>query len=395
MQSVGSLQMKKQRVLMRVDFNVPLRDGMVSDDFRIRASLPTINYCLERGCSIVLMSHLGRPHGRRVPELSLLPVGEALSDLMEKPLKFSDDCISDEAISVSRDLLPGEVHLLENLRFYEDETRNDEKFSQRLSKHGMVYVNDAFGTAHRAHASNVGVTHHFSQKAMGFLMEREYRYLHQVLKDPRRPLVMVLGGAKVRTKLSVISRFLRKADCIIVGGGMAFTFLKARGFSVGKSLVEKELVGTSGAILSKSEKLGVPFYLPRDIAFSREVSSGLLDGEKNIGELVENETGVDIGSRTIEEYREVIRGSGTVVWNGPMGIFELPQFRKGTRALALSIAEVAGRGGISIIGGGDTAAAIRELGLSEKMSHISTGGGAFLELMSGKELPAFETLEVG
>lgn len=393
MVTVKSLKLKKQRVLIRVDFNVPLKNGQVADDFRIRAALPTIDFCLREGASIVLMSHLGRPGGKRVEELSLLPVGEVLCDLLEKAIKFSDDCVSDEAISVSQDLAPGEVHLLENLRFHEGETENDPIFSESLSKHGTVYVNDAFGTAHRPHASNVGVVNYFREKGVGFLMEKEYRYLHDVLKEPKRPLVLVLGGAKIRTKLNLIDRFLPEADSILVGGGMAFTFLRAKGYSVGNSLVEEDLLEKARSIMRKSERLKVPLVFPTDFVITEDVESGVSRGEKAIDRLGEGEVGADIGARTIREFRDVLRGSGTVVWNGPMGIFESPQFRQGTRAIALAVSTVSEMGGISVIGGGDTAAAIRGLGLEEKMSHISTGGGASLELLSGKRLPAFEAIE--
>jgi len=392
-QSIKSLRLKKQKVLIRVDFNVPLSNGNVTDDFRIQAAVPTIQYCLHEGSSVVLMSHLGRPKGKKVSELSLLPVGEVLSDLLEKPIKFSDDCISAGAIAVSLNLSPGEIHLLENLRFNSGETENDPLFSKMLSQHGTIYVNDAFGTAHRAHASNVGVVNYFQDKAIGFLMEREYKYFHQVLREPKRPLIIILGGAKIGTKLSIINRFLREADSILVGGGMAFTFLKAQGYEIGQSLVEEDLIQTAVSILNRSKEQKVRIYLPMDFVVTHDVKSGLSSGEKDIDQFTNSEMGVDIGPKTIKLFRNVIKESQTVAWNGPMGIFESAEFRKGTAEIAQSVADLTTRGGVSIIGGGDSAAAIKLLGLEKTVSHISTGGGASLELLAGKELPAFTAIE--
>lgn len=391
--SIQSIRLKKQRILIRVDFNVPLHDGTVSDNFRIQAALPTIQYCLNEGSSVVLMSHLGRPEGKKVEELSLLPVGEVLSDLLEKSIKFSEDCISNEAITVSQNLLPGEVHLLENLRFHKGETENDPFFSQKLSQHGTTYVNDAFGTAHRAHASNVGVVNYFREKAIGLLMEKEFTYFHQILQEPKRPLVIILGGAKIGTKLGIIHRFLQEADSIIIGGGMAFTFLKAKRYMVGQSLVEENLIETATAILNQSKKLQIPIYLPLDFVVTHDVKSGRPSGEKDINQFTEGEIGVDIGKKTVQLFRKIIGKSQTVVWNGPMGIFETPDFRNGTSEIARSVAELTNREGVSIIGGGDSAAAIKLFGLENFMSHISTGGGASLELLAGNKLPAFSTIE--
>ena len=392
--SIESIRLKKQRVLIRVDFNVPLSDGTVTDNFRIQAALPTIQYCLNEGSSVVLMSHLGRPGGKEVKKLSLLPVGEVLSDLLEKSIKFSGDCISDEAITVSQNLLPGEIHLLENLRFHTGETKNDPLFSQKLSQHGTTYVNDAFGTVHRAHASNVGVVDYFRERAIGFLMEKELTYFHQILREPKRPLVIILGGAKIGTKLGIIHRFLQEADSIIIGGGMAFTFLKAQRYTVGKSLVEENLIETAASILDQSKKLQIPIYLPLDFVVTHDVKSGRSSGEKDVNQFTENEIGVDIGEKTIQRFRKIIGKSQTVVWNGPMGMFETPNFRKGTSEIARSVADLTNREGVSIIGGGDSAAAIKLLKLENTMSHISTGGGASLELLAGNKLPAFSAIEV-
>ncbi|MFQ6616677.1 MAG: phosphoglycerate kinase [Fidelibacterota bacterium] len=390
--TLKSLSLMNQRVLIRVDFNVPVESGKVTDDFRVRSALPTIRACLKNGASVVLMSHLGRPGGRRVENLSLVRVGEVVCDLLEKPAKFSGDCVSEEAIDVSGSLSPGEIHLLENLRFHPGETANDPAFSVLLARHGTVYVNDAFGTAHRAHASNVGVASHFRERGMGLLMEKEHRFLSGSLKNPRRPLTIVVGGAKVGTKLALMSRFLQDADSILVGGAMAFTFLKSQGLSVGRSLVEDDSLEAAGRILSIARERKVSFHLPVDVVVTRDVASGRPGGERDVDDLEQDLQGVDIGSKTVQSFRQVIEESKTVVWNGPMGVFEMSSFQRGTVAVARSIARIARSGGTAVVGGGDTAAAVRRLGLDGQMTHISTGGGASLELLAGKSLPAFEAL---
>jgi|TARA_Y100000310_G_scaffold260998_1_gene270157 3-phosphoglycerate kinase len=392
--TVTQLELKRQRILVRVDFNVPLENDLVADDFRVRSALPTINYCLEEGASLILMSHLGRPGGMRKDELSLIPVGETLSDLLELPIKFSEDCVSEDAVDVSHNLVPGEVHLLENLRFHAGETSNDPEFARKLSRHSSKYINDAFGTAHRAHASNVGVALSSVDRAAGLLMEKEYHYLHQAVTSPKRPLTIILGGAKIGTKLSLIRRFLREADNILIGGGMAFTFLKADGQTVGQSLVEDEMIDTAKNILEKSVSSVARLRLPLDFVVTDDVASGRAKGEKNMHDIEEDEIGVDIGEQTMMRFKEVIDQSATVIWNGPMGIFEVEAFSHGTAAMTKTVAAATSRGATTILGGGDTAAAVRKFRQHENISHISTGGGASLALLAGADLPAFEALGV-
>lgn len=392
--TLNSLNLKNQRVLMRVDFNVPVESGKVTDDFRIRSALPSILACLKEGASVVLMSHLGRPEGRPVKVLSLIEVGEVLCDLIEKPVKFSNDCVSGESLDVSGSLAPGEVHLLENLRFHRGETANDPVFSAQLALHGTVYINDAFGTAHRAHASNVGVVAHFQEKGMGLLMEREFHFLKGSLENPDRPLTMVVGGAKIGTKLALLGRFVRDADAILVGGGMAFTFLKSRGLPVGRSLIDDAALKAAGRILETARERKVPFHLPLDAVVTGDATRGHPEGERDIHRIEAHLLGADIGTKTVRLFQQVIESSKTVIWNGPMGIFERPDFRMGTTAVGTAVARVAEAGGTAVVGGGDTALAVRKLGLEAKMTHISTGGGACLELLTGRSLPAFEALQV-
>ncbi len=391
--SVKSFDLKHKQILIRVDFNVPIENEMVTDDFRIRSALPTIKYCLNAGASIVLMSHLGRPGGKVNPELSLIPVGEKLAELLEMPIKFSDNCISEDSADVSLGLRPGEIHLLENLRFHDGETKNDPVFSSALAKHGQIYINDAFGTAHRAHASNVGVTRHFTNKGMGFLVEKELEYLRHVIKNPRRPLVLILGGAKISGKLDLIQRFLEDADHILIGGGMAFTFLKAKGVPVGGSLLDPVMLEEAKRIMRLARTQKVSFHLPLDVAIHSAIEPVEQPKIVPINKIPDDAMGLDIGPRTIAEFSRLIEGAGTVIWNGPMGIFEVPGFETGSRAIASSLANLRLASGIAVVGGGDTAAAVRKFGLSEEMSHVSTGGGASLELLSGKTLPAIDALE--
>ncbi len=389
MRKLEDLKLKDSRVLIRLDLNVPLKDGHITDDFRIRAALPTVKHCLSQGASVVIMSHLGRPGGKYSEELSLISVGETLADLLETQVKFTDDCISEDAISVSRELRPGEIHLLENLRFHKGEKRNNERFSMKLASHGELYVNDAFGTAHRAHASNVGVPNRFSIKAMGFLMEKEKEFLYDTLKNPARPLTIILGGSKISGKFELIGRFLKLADHILIGGGMAFTFLKAKGLEIGASLLQEDMVERAESYLRKAKKRGVNLILPSDCAVKNNSSRKIIE----VSQLGEKDIGMDIGPETIKNFRDIISQSNSVVWNGPMGVFEEAIFKKGTQEICKEVGSVVGRGGISLIGGGDSAAAVRVAGMERGMSHISTGGGASLELLAGKELPAFMALE--
>ena len=394
MRSLESQEFDNKRVLIRVDFNVHMKEGKVVDDFRIRAALPTIKHCLDQGASIVLMSHLGRPGGVPSDHLSLVPVGEALCDHLEMSIKFSNDCVSDDAIDVSQDLQAGEVHLLENLRFHIGETKNDLDFASRLAQHGTCFINDAFGTAHRAHASNVGVTDFLHNGTPGFLMEKEYKFLHSAMIRPKQPFTIVLGGVKIGTKLPLVTRFIREADNVIIGGGIAFMFLKAAGNKIGKSLYDKSLYQKAKQTIEMLNSLDCKFQLPSDVVVTEDISSGQDSTVRKVSEIYDNEIGVDIGPETIDQFCETINRSSTVIWNGPMGIFETAAYSGGTKAVAEAMANIIGKGGLSIVGGGDSASAVRDLNLWNKMTHISTGGGASLELLAGKELPAMKALEM-
>ena len=392
MKTIEQLSLKNQRVLIRVDFNVPLDDGVVDDNFRIQAALPTVRYCLNQGAAVVLMSHLGRPKGEVVPELTMLPVAEELETLLRHDIIFSPDCVSDEAVEASGRLKPGNVHLLENLRFYPGEETNEPGFASRLARHGTVYVNDAFGTAHRAHASNVGVVSHFDQAGIGFLMARELTFLRDQLDEPQRPFAVVLGGAKVAGKLELIRKLVARADRLIIGGGMAFTFLQARGINVGGSLVDQSLLEEAGEILKAAESHHVQVLLPRDVVAAESISDKAAWRVVPLEELDADEIGVDIGPETCAEFFQALESVRTIFWNGPMGVFELGAFQTGTEMIISTIAEATARGAVSVVGGGDSVAAIEKLAEHKHFTHISTGGGASLELLSGNVLPALEVL---
>lgn len=392
--SLKSFDIKEKNVLIRVDFNVPLKDnGLVADNFRIKSALPTIKHCLESGASVVLMSHMGRPKGNIDPELSLMPVGEELASLLEMPIKFSNDPISEDSHDTSLGLKPGEVHLLENLRFYDEEESNDYEFSAKLAKHGQIYINDAFGTAHRSHASNVGVPAQFKHKGIGLLVDKEMHYLNGAIRRPKRPLTLILGGAKIGSKLSLIESFLERADKIIIGGGMAFTFLKAKGFSIGNSLLDESMIKTASRIMDKARQQDIEFLLPSDVVCGKDLNASKPEGPFAIQDIPSDLMGLDIGPETIENFSKACLESGTVVWNGPMGLFEIDGFGTGTMKVGESLENLAEKGGTAIVGGGDSAAAVKKYGLSDGMSHVSTGGGASLELLSGKVLPALTILE--
>ena len=391
---IKSFDIKGQTVLIRLDLNVPILDDIIQDDFRIRACLPTINYCLSEGASVVLMSHLGRPGGEYNEQFSLMPVGEHLASLLEMPIKFSSDCISQDAIDTSLSLKTGEVHLLENLRFHKEESMNDSVFANKLSKHGRLYINDAFGTAHRAHASNHGVIDNFKNFGIGFLFEKEMKYLKDVINKPERPLVLILGGAKVSTKLELINKYLQQADIIIIGGGMAFTFLKAMGHNIGKSLIESKMVGKAKNILDTARLNGKKVILPNDIVCSENINDINRNNSVSIREIPENQMGLDIGAKTIEKYLEILDSAKTVLWNGPMGVFENVSFAAGTKAIAIKLVEISELNATVIAGGGDTASALRHFNMVDKVTHVSTGGGASLELMSGNQLKAINKLEI-
>ncbi len=391
--TVEDLDVKGKRVLMRVDFNVPLEGGKVANDKRIRAALPTIKHIVEKGGRLILMSHLGRPKGEKKPEMSLRPCVQVLSDLLGKDVKFVDDCIGETAEAGVEKLGDGEVLLLENLRYYKEETENDSDFAAKLARLGDVYVNDAFGTAHRAHASTEGVTHHIDLCAAGYLLMKEIEYLGDLMKDPKRPFVAILGGAKISGKIGVISNLLPKVDKIIIGGGMAYTFFKARGMEIGDSLLEADRIDLAKELLEKgADKI----VLPADCL----VSDFLDFDARKVGELKEVDSdaipagwlGVDIGSKSISRFSTILRDARTVIWNGPMGVFEIEATAKGTYAIANVLAEATANGAETVIGGGDSALAVVKAGVAEKVTHVSTGGGASLEFLEGKVLPGVAAL---
>ena len=390
--TLHSFDVKQKRVLMRVDFNVPIENDRVVDSFRIQSVIPSIKECLDSGSSIVLMSHLGRPNGKIDEKFSLVPVGEALSDILEIPIKFSHDCISEDAINVTIGLHPGEVHLLENLRFHSGETDNDPEFAGKLARHGQIYINDAFGTAHRSHASNVGVTEHFIQKGMGYLMEKELQFLLERFKKPKPPLLLILGGAKISGKLHLIDRFLDDADTILIGGGMAFTFLKALGVKVGRSTVDSKMVSTAEETIARARRRRVKLVFPLDFVIAEAIEKPKEMKTVAFDSIPDSYMGLDIGTETVNIYSDYISRAGTILWNGPMGVFEKKEFENGTKAISKALSLAYDKGIDTIVCGGDSAAAVKKFGVNEKMTHVSTGGGASLELLSRKTLPALEAL---
>lgn len=390
--SIRDLDLRGKRVFVRVDFNVPLENGVVTDDTRIRASLPTIRYAVEHGATVILASHLGRPKGEVNAKYSLKPVSAGVAELLGRPVTFAADCVGKLAKSVvdAAGKSGGAVVLLENLRFHPEEEKNDPAFAAQLASLAELYVNDAFGAAHRAHASVEGITHHVSQAAAGLLMEKELEYLGRVLSAPERPLVAILGGAKVSDKLDVIRNFLGRVDRLIIGGAMAYTFLKARGVRVGRSLVEEDKLDAAREVESQAKERGLPLGLPVDHTVTERVQAGASHETLDVGDpRIGNRMGVDIGPKTIRAYAGMIEDARTVVWNGPMGVFEIPEFATGTNAIARAVAGVKGT---TIVGGGDSIAAINQAGVGDRITHISTGGGASLEFLGGRTLPGVEAL---
>ena len=390
--ALHSFDVKQKRVLMRVDFNVPIENDRVVDSFRIQSAIPSIKDCLDSGSSIVLMSHLGRPNGKIDEKFSLVPVGETLSDILEIPIKFSHDCISEDAINVTIGLHPGEVHLLENLRFHSGETNNNAEFARKLARHGQIYINDAFGTAHRSHASNVGVTEYFIEKGMGYLMEKELQFLLEKFKKPKHPLLLILGGAKISGKLHIIDRFLDDTDTILIGGGMAFTFLKALGVEVGLSIVESKMVSSAREIIARARRKRVKLVFPVDFVIAEAIEKPKKMKTVAFDSIPDSFMGLDIGTETINIFSDYILSAGTILWNGPMGVFEKKEFENGTKAISQMLSLAYDKGIDTIVGGGESAAAVRTFGMNEKMTHVSTGGGASLELLSGNTLPALDAL---
>ena len=388
--SVDDINVKGQRVLVRCDFNVPLKDGQITDENRLVAALPTIKKLIADGGKVILCSHLGKPKGEPKPELSLAPVAVRLSQLLGQEVKFAADpnVVGPNAKAAVEAMKDGDVVLLENTRYRAEETKNGEEFSKELASLADVFVNDAFGTAHRAHCSNVGVTQYVKTSVVGYLMEKEINFLGNAVNNPERPFVAILGGAKVADKLNVISNLLEKCDTLIIGGGMAFTFLKAKGYEVGISLVDETKIDYCKEMMEKAEKLGKKLLLPVDTvaakAFPNPIDAQIETVEVDADKMPADMMGLDIGSKTAQMYAEAVKSAKTVVWNGPMGVFENPVLAKGTIAVAKSLAET---DATTIIGGGDSAAAVNQLGFADKMSHISTGGGASLEFLEGKDLP--------
>ncbi len=388
--TIRDVEVAGRRVLVRVDFNVPLDpQGRVVDDRRIRESLPTLRYLMERGAAVVVMSHLGRPGGRVVEELRMAPVGERLAQLLGRPVQVLRDCVGPEVEAAVARLQPGEIALLENLRFHPGEEANDPQFAALLARLGDLYVNDAFGTAHRAHASTVGVAAHLPAVA-GLLMDKEIRYLSRVLTSSDHPFVAILGGKKVSDKIGVLRNLLTRVDAVLVGGGMAYTFLRAQGYGVGRSVVEEDKLDLARELLDLARRRAVEFVLPQDVVAAERASPDAARRTVPATEIPDGWMGLDIGPQTARRFAQVIEGARLVVWNGPMGVFEVEPFAEGTRAVAQAVARCAGT---TVVGGGDTAAAVEQFGLLDRFDHVSTGGGASLEFLEGKELPGIRVLQ--
>ncbi|MCS7229512.1 MAG: phosphoglycerate kinase [Candidatus Kryptonium sp.] len=390
--TIDDLNLKGKRVLVRVDFNVPIENGKVSDDTRIREALPTIRKIISEGGKAILMSHLGRPKGID-PKYSLKPVAEHLSSLLGMSVKFAPDCVGEEVKKMVDEMKEGEVLLLENVRFHPEEEKNDENFARELALIADVYINDAFGSAHRAHASTEGVARFVKETAVGYLMQKEVEYLSKAISNPEKPYVAILGGAKVSDKIQVIKNLMDKVDAFLIGGGMANTFLKAKGYEVGKSLVEEDKLELAKEILSEAEKRNVKFVLPVDCVIADKFANDANFETVPVDKVKPDWMILDIGLETIKAFYEVLKEAKTVVWNGPMGVFEFDNFAKGTFEIAKFLAEITQKGAVTIVGGGDSASAIAKAGLSDKVSHVSTGGGASLEFLEGKVLPGIAAIK--
>lgn len=388
--SITNAEFKGKRTLVRVDFNVPIKSGKITDDTRIRATLPTIEYLLKHGAKVILMSHLGKAKGEVDPQFSLKPAADRLQELLKGvPVKFASDCVGDQVKGLVDTLKEGEVLLLENLRFHKGEEKNDPEFAKKLAAWGEIYVNDAFGTAHRAHASTEGVTKFISPAVAGFLMEKEISIIGKALSNPERPFYALIGGAKVSSKIDVLENLLKIVDKLIIGGGMAFTFLKAKGVAVGKSLVEDDKLEVAKEIIKKAEAAKKEIVLPTDAVIAAEMTEESPESVVDINAIPADKAGYDIGPKSIEHFKDVLKNGKTIIWNGPMGVFEVKKFAKGTFDVAKLLSEMKA---VTIVGGGDSVAAVEKAGVAPKLTHVSTGGGASLEFMEGKVLPGVNAL---
>ncbi len=391
--SLSAADLSGKRAFVRVDFNVPVDDaGNITDDTRIRAALPTIKDLVQKGAKVILASHFGRPKG--VDEkLRLTPVAKRLSELLGQEVIKTDDCIGEEVAAKVAALQNGQVLLLENVRFYKEEEQNDPEFAKKLAANADLYVNDAFGTAHRAHASTEGVTHYLSPSVAGYLIEKELQYLQSAIENPQRPLAAIIGGSKVSSKIGVIEALLEKCDKLLLGGGMIFTFYKARGLNVGKSLVEEDKLELAKSLEAKAKQKGVTFLLPKDVVVADKFAADANSQIVSVENIPDGWMGLDIGPESVQLFQQALADCKTIVWNGPMGVFEFDKFAVGTEAIARTLADLSKQGATTIIGGGDSVAAVEKVGLAEQMSHISTGGGASLELLEGKVLPGIAALD--
>lgn len=390
--TIDDIDVKGKKVLLRADFNVPLKNGVITDDTRITAELPTIKALLERGARVIACSHLGKPKGQVKEELSLAPVAKKLSEYLGKEVVFAKDdtVVGPNAKAAAAAMKDGDIILLENTRFRPEEEKNGEALSKELASLCDVYVNDAFGTAHRAHSSTAGVASYVKVKAVGYLMQKEINYLGNAVDDPKRPFALVLGGSKVSSKISVIENLLEKVDILVIGGGMAYTFIKAQGGKVGKSLVEEDYTGFALDMIKKAQEKGVKLLLPVDTVIGKEIAEGAAEGSVDVMNIPDDYMGLDIGPKTVELFKDALKDAGTIVWNGPMGVFEVSDFAAGTKAIAQLLADSKA---VTVIGGGDSAAAVTQMGYADKMSHVSTGGGASLEFLEGKELPGVAVID--